>query len=65
MWEGTKKLGLTGEDLEFPRGDAEIKLTLKKAGYQPMPYPFTPNDNVIDAVILKVAAKAPAEYGPF
>lgn len=63
VWDGSKKLGMTGEDLELPRGDAKVTLTLKKAGYQSTPYTFTPSDNLIDAVILKVAAKAPSEFG--
>ena len=55
VFMGNVKLGLATSELEIPRGDATITLTVKRAGYATATVEVTPRHDVADAVILKPA----------
>jgi len=57
-----RKLGLASEMLELPAGNEPVKLTIKRAGYQPLSREVTPNDDVAFDVKLQPPAAAKPAY---
>jgi len=63
--QGAKKLGTTPVKLSFPRGTAEMTLTLRKAGHEEKAVTLTPDrDRDLEVELARVARKGVRGKGP-
>ncbi len=64
VFSGTEKLGLAPGPFRLKRGDASLKLTVKKAGYKPEDITVTPSsDGEVTVSLNKASAPRPRSPG--
>jgi hypothetical protein len=64
VFSGTEKLGLAPGPFRLKRGDAILKLTVKKAGYKPEDITVTPSaDGEVTVSLNKAPAPRPRAPG--
>jgi serine/threonine-protein kinase len=61
VFSGTERLGVAPGPFKLKRGDASLKLTVKKTGYKPADVTVTPTANGEVEVALEKATSAPAQ----